>query len=243
LGGAGLRGSEDWRYGVSIGLKMSDILEDLSYCVETGKINKLSPYPPAMKGKDGADELCKQAIQEGIKPEIILNDALIPAMDRIGAKFSQGKAFVPEMLIAAKAMTAAMKHLKPFFTSGEIKRKGVFIVGTVAGDLHDIGKNIIAMTVEGAGWEVVDLGVDVKINKFLDAIEKYPGCVVGISALLTTTMSNMESIVKEIKTRYPGKIVLVGGAPLSIEFCNKIGADFYAPDPHGAVEFLNKCCI
>jgi methanogenic corrinoid protein MtbC1 len=219
---------------------MSQILEQLSTCVELGKINKASPYPPALKGQDGADELCKMALEQGVAPGDILNLALIPGMHRIGEKFSQGKAFVPEMLIAAKAMTAAMKHLKPFYNSGEIRRKGVFVVGTVMGDLHDIGKNILSMTIEGAGWEVLDLGVDVKPEKFLEAIDKHPDCVVGMSALLTTTMVNMESIVKEIRVKYPNKVILVGGAPLSMDFCNKIGADFYSPDPHGAVEFLNK---
>ncbi|MFH1195110.1 MAG: corrinoid protein [bacterium] len=219
---------------------MTDILERLSYCVEAGKISKAAPFPPALKGQDGADELCLQALEAGINPESILNEALIPGMSRIGEKFSLGKAFVPEMLISAKAMTAAMKHLKPFFTSGEIKRKGVFVVGTVAGDLHDIGKNIVAMTIEGAGWEVIDLGVDVKAEKFLEAVEKYPGCVVGMSALLTTTMANMQNIVKSIKEKYPEKIVMVGGAPLTHDFCKKIGADFYSPDPHGAAEFLKN---
>jgi len=219
---------------------MSDILERLLHSVESGKINRLSPFPPSLKGQDGADELCKQALDEGIKPDIILNEALIPGMSNIGEKYSQGRAFVPEMLISAKAMTAAMKHLKPFFISGEIKRKGVFVIGTVAGDLHEIGKNIVSMTIEGSGWEVVDLGVDVKADKFLETIEKYPGSVVGMSALLTTTMASMESIVKEIKNKYPGKVIMVGGAPLSHEFCNSIGADFYSPDPRGAVEFLKK---
>lgn len=223
-----------------LGNKMKDILERLSYCVEAGKINKAAAFPPALKGQDGADELCLQALEAGINPESILNEALITGMSRIGEKFSQGKAFVPEMLISAKAMTAAMKHLKPFFTSGEIKRKGVFVIGTVAGDLHDIGKNIVSMTIEGAGWEVIDLGVDVKAEKFLEAVEKYPHCVVGLSALLTTTMANMQSIVKTIKEKYPDKIILVGGAPLSRDFCDKIGADFYSPDPYGAVEYLKK---
>ncbi len=218
---------------------MDDVLEKLTTCIELGKINKASPYPPALKGQDGADELCKLAIESGIKPEEVLNKGLIPGMSRIGEKFSQGKAFVPEMLISAKAMTAAMKHLKPFFSSGEIKRKGVFVVGTVMGDLHDIGKNIVAMTIEGAGWEVVDLGVDVRSEKYLEAIAKYPDCVVGMSALLTTTMANMESIVTEIKNKYPNKVILVGGAPLTADFCAKIGATFYSPDPHGAVRFLN----
>ncbi|MGO9480916.1 MAG: B12-binding domain-containing protein [Candidatus Kryptoniota bacterium] len=218
---------------------MNETLERLLNCVEAGKINKASPYPPALKGQDGADELCKMALDQGVSPEDILSKALIPGMSRIGEKFSQGKAFVPEMLISAKAMTAAMKHLKPFFASGEIRRKGVFIIGTVMGDLHDIGKNIVSMTIEGAGWEVVDLGVDVKAAKFLETIDKYPNCVVGMSALLTTTMANMDSIVKDIRSKYPDKIILVGGAPLSMEFCNKIGASFYSPNPHGAVQFLN----
>jgi len=219
---------------------MNDILEKLMNCVELGKINKVSPFPPSLKGQDGADELCKMALEEGIKPQVILNEALIPGMSKIGEKFSHGRAFVPEMLISAKAMTAAMKHLKPFFTSGEIKRKGTFVIGTVFGDLHDIGKNIVAMTIEGSGWEVIDLGVDVKPEKFVETIEKYPDCVVGLSALLTTTMANMEVIVKEIKNKYPDKAILVGGAPLSQDFCNRIGATFYSPDPQGAVEFLKK---
>ncbi len=219
---------------------MSDTLERLMNCVELGKINKTSPFPPSLKGQDGADELCKLALDEGINPQVILNQALVPGMSKIGEKFSQGKVFVPEMLISARAMTAAMKHLKPFFTTGEIKRKGTFVIGTVFGDLHDIGKNIVAMTIEGSGWEVIDLGVDVKPEKFIETIAKYPECVVGLSALLTTTMANMEVVVKEIKNKYPEKEILIGGAPLTQDFCSKIGASFYSPDPQGAVEFLKR---
>jgi 5-methyltetrahydrofolate--homocysteine methyltransferase len=209
-------------------------------CVELGKINRTSPYPPSMKGQDGADELCKQALSEGRAPQEVLNQALIPGMAKIGDKFSRGEAFVPEMLISAKAMSAAMRHLKPFFVSGALKRKGAFILGTVSGDLHDIGKNIVSMVIEGAGWEVIDLGVDVAPDKFLQAIEKHPDCVVGLSALLTTTMANMEAAVKAIKEKYPDKVILVGGAPLSEDFAKKIGANFYAPDPQGATEFLKQ---
>ncbi len=219
---------------------MNELLERLSLAIESGKINKVSPFPPSMKGMDGADELCLQAVESGINPNVILNDALITGMDRIGQKFSEGKAYVPEMLISAKAMTAAMKHIKPFFVSGEIVRKGVIAVGTVMGDLHDIGKNIVAMTLEGAGWEVIDLGTDVSGEKFMEVIEKHPDCAIGISALLTTTMANMEKIVKEIKNKYPNNRILVGGAPLSMEFCQKIGADFYSSSPQGAVEYLKK---
>lgn len=179
---------------------MNELLQKLSIAVESGKINKLSPFPPAMKGMDGADELTKEAIGSGISPTTVL-EALVLGMSIIGDKFSEGKVYVPNMLMAAKAMSAAMVHLKPFFSSGAVKRKGTFVVGTVFGDLHDIGKNIVAMTVEGAGWEVIDLGVDVKSEKFIEMIEKYPDCVIGLSALLTTTMANMETLVKEIKVK------------------------------------------
>jgi len=219
---------------------MNDLLDKLIECVEFGKINLASNYPPTLKGLPGADELCREALASGTLPEKILNDALITGMSKIGEKFGQGKAFVPEMLMSAKAMSAAMVHLKPFFTSGTIKRKGTFIIGTVAGDLHDIGKNIVSMMIEGAGWEVIDLGVDVKTEKFLENIQKYPAGIVGLSALLTTTMVNMESTVREIKSRFPGQLILVGGAPLNLDFCKKIGADFYSSNPQGAVEYLKS---
>lgn len=217
---------------------MNEILIKLEECIERGKINLSSPYPPAMKGQVGADELTKEALDKQTSAEDVLN-ALVKGMSKIGEKFSTGKAFVPEMLMSAKAMNAAMAHLKPFFTSGAVKRKGVFVIGTVSGDLHDIGKNLVSMTIEGSGWEVIDLGVDVKTEKFLEAIEKYPDCVLGLSALLTTTMANMEKTVQAIKAKYPSKIILVGGAPLSMDFCKKIGATFYSENPQGAVKFLN----
>jgi len=219
---------------------MNELLEKIAHCVEFGKINKTSPYPPAMKGQDGADEYTKQALEEGVAPDDILKQGLVIGMQKIGAKFRENKVFVPEVLMAAKAMSTAMAHLKPFFLSGEVVRKGKFVIGTVAGDLHDIGKNLVSMMVEGAGWEVIDLGVDTKPEKFMKAIEDNPGCVVGMSALLTTTMVNMEKTVKDIKEKYPQQIVLVGGAPLNDEFRRKIGADFYSPDPQGAIEYINK---
>ena len=219
---------------------MDPILEKLGEVVEFGKVDKNSPYPPNMKGQDGADELAKAALDAGIKPTAVLTDALVPAMDRVGQKFSENKIFVPQMLMSAKAMGAAMNHLKPFFQSGDVKTKGTFIIGTVKGDLHDIGKNLVAMMVEGGGWTIVDLGVDVNEDTFNQAVSENPGAVVGLSALLTTTMANMEEIVSKIKEVNPDTKVLVGGAPLTDEFRAKIGADFYSPDPRGAVEYLKE---
>lgn len=219
---------------------MNQILDQIAKCVELGKINRTSPYPPTMKDQDGADELAKRALQEGIKPDEILENALIPAMALVGDKFSRKEIYVPQMLMAAKAMNSAMSHLKPFFQSGETKRKGKFIVGTVAGDLHDIGKNLVAMMIEGGGWEVIDLGVDVSTEKFLKSLEANPGAIIGLSALLTTTMENMKRTVGTIKEKNPGQRILVGGAPVTMDYCLKIGADFYSPDPQGAVNYLKK---
>ncbi|MBN1479313.1 cobalamin-dependent protein [candidate division KSB1 bacterium] len=218
---------------------MNEFVEQLAICVERGKVNKDAPYPPDLKGQDGADELAKKALDQGLKPDTIL-DGCILGMDRIGTKFSENKAFVPELLMAAKAMTAAMQHLKPYFQSGEVKRKGTFVIGTVAGDLHDIGKNLVAMVAEGGGFEVIDLGNDVSTDKFLAAIKEHPGCIVGMSALLTTTMVNMEGTIKAIKEQYPDTMVIIGGAPVTQSFADKIGADGYSPDPQGAVALLNK---
>ena len=219
---------------------MSEILQQLSHCVEFGKIDKASPYPPDLKGQEGADELTKRAIEEGIKPGVILEQALIPAMALVGDKFSKKLIYVPQMLMAAKAMSSSMKHIKPFFQSGETKRKGKFIIGTVAGDLHDIGKNLVAMMIEGAGWEIIDLGVDVNSEKFLKAMNDNPGAVVGLSALLTTTMENMKKTVEVIRGNYSGSNILVGGAPVTMDYCKIINADFYSPDPQGAVNYLNQ---
>ena len=189
---------------------------------------------------EGADELTARALSDGMDPNEILDNSLIPAMEIVGNKFSRNEIFVPQMLMSAKAMSGAMKHLKPFFQSGEAKRKGVFVIGTVAGDLHDIGKNLVAMMIEGGGWEVIDLGVDVHADKFLQTMEEHPGCIVGLSALLTTTMVNMDETVKSMKNRFADARILVGGAPVTDDFCQSIGASFYSPDPQGAVNYLNK---
>lgn len=219
---------------------MDPLLVKLGEAVEYGKVNRASPFPPQMKDQDGADELAGQALEIGVSPNDLLTGALVPAMDRVGRKFSQNKIFVPQMLMSAKAMGAAMQHLRPYFQSGDVKTRGTFIIGTVKGDLHDIGKNLVAMMVEGGGWTIVDLGADVSGTEFSQAVAENPGAVVGLSALLTTTMANMEEIVRTIKENHPGTRILVGGAPLNDEFRKKIGADFYSPDPRGAVEYLNE---
>jgi len=219
---------------------MSEILEKLAVCVEFGKVNKMAPYPPNMKDQDGADELTKLALENNISAKSILEEALVAGMEKVGKKFAEKKIFIPQMLMSAKAMNVAIEHLKPYFKKGEIEQKGKFILATVQGDLHDIGKNLVKMAIEGSGWEVIDLGVDVKPDKIIDTLKSNPDAYVGLSALLTTTMGNMQNTVEALKKESPYTKVLIGGAPVTGDFCDKIGADFYSPDPQGAVVYLKQ---
>ncbi len=219
---------------------MSDLLEKIAWCVERGKVSAESRYPPELKGQDGADELTKRALEEGIKPRKVLTSGLITGMQRVGQKFKKNEIYLPDVLVAAKAMTAAMAHLKPYFKSGEVEHKGKIVMGTVAGDLHDIGKKIVNMFLEGSGWEVVDCGVNVSPQDFMNAVKKHYPAAVGLSALLTTTMVNMEETVKTIKSKYPEVKVLVGGAPVTDNFAVKIGADMTSAHPQEVVEYLEN---
>ena len=218
---------------------MQEIIEKIAVCIEKGKISKATPIPPEMAGQDGADELAAEALKSGIAPDALLEGCML-GMERIGKEFEEQRAYVTNLVMSAEAMNAVMKHLKPFLESGQVKQKGTFVIGTVAGDLHDIGKNLVSMTIEGGGYKVIDLGVDVPTDKFLAAIKEHPGCFVGMSALLTTTMDNMETSVKAIKEAYPDTKVLVGGAPVNDAFRAAVGADFYSPNPQPAVKFLNE---
>lgn len=217
-----------------------EVFEQIATCVSRGKINKSSPYPPDLRDQDGVFELVRDALASDVNPNDILTRGLMIGMGEVGRKFSANEVFVPDLLMAAKAMTAGMDQLKPAFESGAARRRGVFIVGTVKGDLHDIGKNLVRMMMEGAGYEVIDMGVDVSPEDFLAKVSEHPGSIVGLSALLTTTMVNMEAITKTIKEKHPDVLVVVGGAPLTQEFCDKIGADAYAADPQGIIDWLDK---
>jgi len=219
---------------------MDDILAKIALCVERGKVNAGSRYPPELKGRDGADELTRQALDRNIRPGEILSSGLISGMQRVGERFKRNEIYLPDVLVAAKAMNAAMEHLKPYFISGDVKHKGKVVMGTVSGDLHDIGKKIVAMFLEGSGWEVIDCGVDVSSQDFLRAIKQNKPVAVGMSALLTTTMIHMEETVKTIKSKFPEVKVLVGGAPVTAEFAGRIGADMTSVHPQEAVEYLES---
>ena len=180
----------------------------------------------------------QETLDEGVEASKIL-DTMISAMDVVGENFKNGTIFVPEMLIAAKAMKKGVEVLKPHLASGAAGALGKVIIGTVAGDLHDIGKNLVAMMIESAGFEVIDLGVDVPVEKFLTAYEENPGTkIVACSALLTTTMPALQQTVAALNAAsWRGDVkVMVGGAPITQEFADKIGADAYTPDAASAAK-------
>ena len=219
---------------------MNEILQQLSLCIEKGRVNKDSNYPPDMKGMPGAVELTQQALNNGVSAQDVLNLGFLPGMKVVGDKFKAGAIFLPEVLISAKAMSSSMELLKPYFKSGEINYKGKVLMGTVAGDLHDIGKNIVKMVLEGGGWQVVDLGINVSAEKFVDAIKTNSVKIVGLSALLTTTMQNMSEIIKKIRSETNHVLVIVGGAPVTKVFADSINADEYFADPQGMLDYLNN---
>jgi corrinoid protein of di/trimethylamine methyltransferase len=182
-------------------------------------------------------------LAEGLKPIDILNKGMIEAMGNVGEKFKTGELFVPEMLVAARAMKAGVEILKPHLAGEQNVSIGKFIIGTVEGDLHDIGKNLVAMMVESAGFNVIDLGVDVSAEKFIKTIQENPDCqVVGLSALLTTTMPNLKRAVAAItEAGLKSQVkIMIGGAPITQEFAHNIGADGYAPDAASAASLAKE---
>jgi 5-methyltetrahydrofolate--homocysteine methyltransferase len=182
-----------------------------------------------------------QGLEQGIPAEVLLQDGLIAAMREVGRLFEEGEIYVPEMLVAARAMSATVAVLKPRLVEHAVRSSGTVAIGTVQGDLHDIGKNLVAMMLEGSGFEVVDLGTDVAPERFIDAI-RAGADVVGMSALLTTTMTSMKDVVDAITAaglRDQVRII-VGGAPITAKYAAQIGADGYAPDASKAVRKVRE---
>jgi len=207
-------------------------LNDISEALQRGKAEKVSG-------------LVKQALNEKITPKNILEEGLLQGMSIIGEKFKKNEVYVPEVLIAARAMHAGMDILQPKLTETGVKNIGKVVMGTVQGDLHDIGKNLVKMMLEGAGFEVIDLGTDISAEKFVEAVKEHQPNIIGMSALLTTTMVNMVGVIKALDDAgLRGKVkIMVGGAPITQNYADQIGADGYSPDAASAAEkaktFLN----
>ena len=185
-----------------------------------------------------------KALEEGIPASEILEDGLLAGMDIIGQKFKNNEVFVPEVLVAARAMNRGVEILRPYLVEDGVETKGTVILGTVKGDIHDIGKNLVRMMMEGKGLEVIDIGVDVPTESFLDAAREHNAKLICCSALLTTTMGEMKNVVDAVKaSEMNGKVkIMIGGAPITQTFCEQIGADCYTPDAASAAEAALKFC-
>lgn len=187
-----------------------------------------------------ARELVQAAVDEGVEPKMVLDEGLISGMQVVGTRFKNCEIYVPEVLVSARAMHAGLDILEPLLAQSGAKSKGILVVGTVKGDLHDIGKNLVAMMMKGAGWNVIDLGVDVDAEKFVDTAMDENADAIGLSALLTTTMENMGRVIDLAKAKDCKAKIVVGGAPLTQSYADKIAADGYAADAATAVEVMNS---
>lgn len=210
-------------------------LEIIKERVIQGHINAQSKYPPELEGQPGVEELVREALEARLEVNDILRSALIAGMDVVGDKFSAGEYFVPEMMFSAKAMKAGLQILRPYMGDSDNTSLGKVILGTVQGDMHDIGKNLVGMMLEGAGFEVIDLGINTSPDKFVEAARQHPQALVGLSALLTITMEKMRDVVQNFRHQGLGNKVFIGGAPVTKKFADEIGADGYAPDASQAV--------
>lgn len=207
------------------------ILEEMSELLQKGRANEVK-------------ELVQKAMDEKMSAKVILEEGLMSGMNIIGVKFKNNEVYVPEVLIAARAMNAGISLLRPLLVSEGVETKGTVILGTVKGDLHDIGKNLVKMMMEGKGLEVVDLGTDVPSDKFIDAVKEKKAQIIACSALLTTTMTEMKGVVdKAVEDGVrDGVKIMVGGAPVTDNYCESIGADSYAPDAASAAEKALEIC-
>lgn len=219
---------------------MDELLNQLAICIEKGKVNSQSKIPADLSGQDGVEELVNKLLQQNIPPKIIIENGLLKGMSVVGEKFKVGKIFIPNVLLSAKAMQHAMDILKKAFPSEQLNFKGKVILATVKGDLHNIGKNLVKMILEGNGWQVIDLGVDVGSDSIIQKLKETDVKAVGLSALLTTTMLNMKTIIEDVRANGFDLPIAVGGAPVSQKFADEIKADFYSPEPTGFLEYLNN---
>jgi 5-methyltetrahydrofolate--homocysteine methyltransferase len=208
---------------------MTDILETIKRMVIDGKFNDI-------------EQEVQRAVDAGTDLNRLINDALIVAMDIVGKRFADGEIYVPEMLVSATTMKRGLNIIKPLLQSGETENRGTIVMGTVKGDLHDIGKNLVTMMMEGAGFKIIDLGVDVKIDNLVETLKKEKADILGLSALLTTTMPEMQNVIEVLKREglRDHVKVIVGGAPIDQGFAAKIGADGYGKDAVEAVQLARR---
>jgi 5-methyltetrahydrofolate--homocysteine methyltransferase len=216
---------------------MHDLLQEIVNNVIEGRVDNNSPFPYEKVGEPGVKELTQKAINEGIDLQIILNSGLLAGIHVAGARFKEGELFIPEIMLCGQALKAGMEVLKPMIIKSGLKPLAKFVIGTVKGDLHDIGKNLVSMLLQGAGFEVIDLGIDVAKEEFVKALKREKPPILGTSSLLSSTMPEMKQVIEMIEEEgLRDQIkVMVGGAPVTDSYAEKIGADGYAPDAISAV--------
>lgn len=222
---------------------MEPILEKIKENVILGRIDEEDEgFDGDMEGQPGVTELVETAIEEGLNPGDIIKKGLHPGMEEVGRRFEKGDYLIPDMLAAAECVGEAVRILEPMLSESDLPSKGKFLLATVEGDLHDIGKNIVATMLRGAGFEVVDMGTGVKSDKIVQKVEEIKPKYLGLSALLTTTMSHMKEVIDLLNEKglRDSVTVLVGGAPVSEEYAEKIGANMYCEDAFATIEKLEK---
>ncbi len=217
-----------------------ELLEKLAMNVVQGRIEAEDEgFDEGLEGQPAVTELVNQALEQGISPSEILLAGLTDPMTVVGEKFEQGEYLIPDMLAAAEAVGAGMDILAPRLLKDGVESKGRFVIATVSGDLHDIGKNIVSIMIKGAGYDVIDLGVDVPAERIVEAVREHNAPYLGLSALLTTTMRNMREIIDKLEEAgLDNTRVCIGGAPTSPEFAAEIGADAHCPDAFAAIDWL-----
>ena len=217
-----------------------ELLKTLAFNVVQGRVEAEDEGFDGLEGQPAVTELVEQAIEQGIDPKEIVLEALTKSMEEVGEKFERDVYLIPDMLASAECVGVAMDILSPHLMKAGVKSKGTFVIATVAGDLHDIGKNIVAIMLKGAGYQIIDLGTDVSADRIIGAVKKNEAPFIGLSALLTTTMRVMAEVVRKLEQEgLRDKVkVLIGGAPTSAAFAQEIGADAYCRDAFDAIDIL-----
>ena len=221
----------------------SELLEKIAFNVIQGRVEAEDEgFDPGLEGQPGVTELVNEALNQNIDPKKILMESLTESMEIVGEKFEQNEYLIPDMLASAECVGVAMDLLSPHLIKAGVESKGRFIIATVKGDLHDIGKNIVAIMLKGAGYDVVDAGTDVSSDLIIDAVKDNQAHFLGLSALLTTTMRNMQDVIEKLKSEglRDDVKVLIGGAPTSKDFAAQIGADAYCKDAFQALEIMKN---
>lgn len=221
----------------------SELLEKIAFNVVQGRVEAEDEgFDPGLEGQPGVTELVNEALNQNIDPKKILIESLTESMEIVGEKFEKNEYLIPDMLASAECVGMAMDMLAPHLIKAGVESKGKFVIATVKGDLHDIGKNIVAIMLKGAGYEIIDLKSDVSTDRIVEAVKENEAPLLGLSALLTTTMRNMKDVIERLKEGGLRKNVkvLIGGAPTSKEFAAQIGADAYCKDAFQAIEVLKS---